>query len=785
MRPVRIEVEGFFAYRERAVVDLEGVDYFALEGPTGAGKSSLIDAMIFALYGRVPRLGGGTVAPAISAGTNRARVSFTFLVGNTTYTATRQLERTATGARATEVRLETEDEVIASGSSETAEAVSSLLRLSYEDFTRTVVLPQGEFSRFLTSTPRERQELLRGLLGLDIYRTMHGLAREREQRATAQLEVATNRLNDLAVPDDDERQSALDLLGAMEKLSTEIESRETAINDLAAAADQAQIRLDEVRRAGDRLGELAAPPRLEELSGRIAELDDLIDSATASLALIDKEGVELASKLADLPRPDALDRFAELHQRRRVIDEELAEIDLPTLEESLRSAEESVGLARSGHKEAGLNLEAARAGHAAHELAVHLASGDVCPVCQQAVNEPPAVAEAADLDESRTRLAEASATLEDAREVVGRISAELAANRSAAEKLQDNRKTVDHDLADAPEPGEIEKLRVEVSEANAQVDALARQRSSEVKALAKLEEERAALAEQQRSLGILLMGERDKVSDLRPPIAQSEDVLVQWKELLQWREAKAEEMAASVVTMEKTLEDATTKLEGARRGLADDLARLGVEVRGSAAVSVARAEETARGVVRRHQEADELAGKLGDEIKEAGDRAAIAAGLVRHLRSDGFERWMMAGAMVDLVAGANTILGQLSESSYSLHSDDEGSFDVVDHRNADEIRPVATLSGGETFLVSLALALSLAETLSARGGADLDAIILDEGFGSLDEESLEVVAAVLESLSTGLMVGTITHVRALAARAPVRFLVTKGPEGSRIKLAEE
>ena len=97
----------------------------------------------------------------------------------------------------------------------------------------------------------------------------------------------------------------------------------------------------------------------------------------------------------------------------------------------------------------------------------------------------------------------------------------------------------------------------------------------------------------------------------------------------------------------------------------------------------------------------------------------------------------MVGALTDLVAGANQLLGDLSGGGYSLHSDESGDFSIVDHRNADERRSVATLSGGETFLVSLALALSLAETLSAKGGSGLDAIILDEGFGTLDEEWLD------------------------------------------------
>ena len=65
MRPLRIRVEGFSAFRSPVEVNFEGVDFFSLSGHTGSGKSSLIDAMVFALYGRVPRLGGNAVAPAI------------------------------------------------------------------------------------------------------------------------------------------------------------------------------------------------------------------------------------------------------------------------------------------------------------------------------------------------------------------------------------------------------------------------------------------------------------------------------------------------------------------------------------------------------------------------------------------------------------------------------------------------------------------------------------------------------------------------------------------------
>src|SRR6185295_6126725 len=121
-------------------------------------------------------------------------------------------------------------------------------------------------------------------------------------------------------------------------------------------------------------------------------------------------------------------------------------------------------------------------------------------------------------------------------------------------------------------------------------------------------------------------------------------------------------------------------------------------------------------------------------------------------------------------------LRRLSVVAVSLNRNDRELM-VVDHRNADEPRSVRTLSGGETFQASLALALALAEHIAAlgSGGASkLESLFLDEGFGSLDPETLDVVTSTIETLADGdRMVGLVTHVRDLAERVPVRFEVRK------------
>src|SRR5437879_9442808 len=114
MRPQRLELEGFTAFRDPTIVDFDGADLFALSGPTGSGKTSVLDAMVFALYGTVPRLADQRqVAPVIAQGMVEARVRLDFTVGADAYTATRIVRRTKSGASTAEARLESGGGVLA------------------------------------------------------------------------------------------------------------------------------------------------------------------------------------------------------------------------------------------------------------------------------------------------------------------------------------------------------------------------------------------------------------------------------------------------------------------------------------------------------------------------------------------------------------------------------------------------------------------------------------------------------------------------------------------------
>ncbi len=209
MRPLRLEIEGFTAFKDLVTLDMEDLDLFAITGPTGAGKSSLIDAICYALYGKVPRV-ANEVASCISQDRDRMRVTYEFSAAGERYRIFRETRRKG----APNVRLERcvagDWLPVVDRAREVNDRVGEIVGLDYEGFTRSVILPQGQFQEFLAGSAEKRRAVLGSLLRLEVYERMRKRASTMAGETRIKLDERKRTLEDLAeaTPDNMQRLEA-------------------------------------------------------------------------------------------------------------------------------------------------------------------------------------------------------------------------------------------------------------------------------------------------------------------------------------------------------------------------------------------------------------------------------------------------------------------------------------------------------------------------------------------------------------------------------------------------
>ncbi|MFV9509680.1 SbcC/MukB-like Walker B domain-containing protein [Tepidibacillus sp. LV47] len=176
--------------------------------------------------------------------------------------------------------------------------------------------------------------------------------------------------------------------------------------------------------------------------------------------------------------------------------------------------------------------------------------------------------------------------------------------------------------------------------------------------------------------------------------------------------------------------------------------------------------------------------ELEKQRKEIQEQLDIASELNQVLRGNSFIDFVAQEYLRNITIIASGKLLQLTRNRYRLEVDEEGSFQIVDEFNGGLSRPVRTLSGGETFLTSLALALALSSQIQLKGGVPLEFFFLDEGFGTLDSDLLDTVMMTLEKLhSENMVIGIISHVPELKNRLHRKVMVIPADDrgnGSRI-----
>jgi exonuclease SbcC len=828
VRPLRLDLRGFAVFREQTAIDLTDADYFALVGPTGSGKSTILDAICFALYGQVPRWSGKTVANALAPSSSEAAVRMIFESGGRRYAVTRVVRRDGKGRVATKQAglqllpptfnlavldggepVEELGQTLAGTPVELDAAVVEVVGLPYDQFIKCVLLPQGEFAAFLHAKPAERQEILVKLLGLEVYDQIRERAAEREKAAAHQLAATERVLADLAAESGDEHLGAAqERVDAVETLAARVVTeapalsaldaqRRSAVTALATLDGQLQA-LSRISPAAD-AGALAtaaaqAKARLATVADELTAAEEREEKARGRLdATVDPADVQrLLDGRAQLEalRTRQGDGAAALSQAEKAHQTSIAAVQ--AVAKIVASKTDEVTQAQHG-------LEEARNTDRVAVLRPLLQVGHACPVCEQSVATLPAQREVGATVAAQEQLKRARAGAERAErdrqakdDAARETDRRLASIRARVEQLDQEVSRLAGVLADAPDEAELRAQLAAHAQAKAALDkeALARRRA--------VEQQRAALTEAQRVDDRLRAAwrvfdtARDSVTAAvpgsaagAPPPVDRDHLQTAWDGLAAWATSATELLSAARVEADQVCREATATEEAVLeriRGWFDEAA-VGMprEVSGlerAVTVAVERAAAARDKILDARKRADDLRAQR----RQIENDRAVAGTLAQHLKANNFEAWLLEEALDALVLGASAILLELSGGQYDLvHRSRE--FYVVDHYDAGLTRPVRTLSGGETFQASLALALALADQLAGMAhAASLESILLDEGFGTLDASTLDVVAATLENLAAkgDRMVGVVTHVPALAERIPVRFEVRKDTRTARV-----
>jgi exonuclease SbcC len=847
-----LKLKGFTSFRDEQEIDFTDLDLFVLWGPTGSGKSSLLDAMTYALFGYVERV-GDEISQLVSHGQPRLAVTLEFAVGDQAYKVTR-----STGAKGpSKVLLERgegEDwESYGEGADKVRDvnrAIVDLIGLDYQAFTRSVVLPQGKFAEFLTGDAAKRRAILTELLGLELFKRMSQRANEIAKNAKVHLETKTELLEreyagvDASAVTAGKTKAAelVEMLAASEKLEVTLGTIEARWVTSESSLKALTGCITEVSDAAENFAEAARD--LDTHAKDSAYAEAALKAARVALAAAESARSAAAKKRATAEgKTGSLEDLAGARTKAESLDDARAEHEaaVGSLAVAEKDAKEAAAMSKkataalaAATKErdaAARALAAAEEAHAeAHTrdavggLVADLKPGDPCPVCDRPLENLPKAA--------KKEIQAAKKALETARKADKDAAAALTAAETGNALALQSLEGAERDATRCKTEATNKKGRLDVVTADVvaavgkSTDPLAQidKRIDELRALIEVEEAAVTAEGEARSeLGRVelaaskVTGEIDKikarvagvpltamctrVTDAAPGVDLGD---VAFDSLPEAPDA----LATLAATTGKELERLVQELEGIAAARANEKEKLLDEARAAlpaglsvdtvgitGVLSQARAatSQLRADVALAEKAAGDLATKLEtkhkyeEEIAVHRAEQATYSALGKELKSDRIVQFLQAEALAALAQAASAHLEQLSSTRYRLAYEDDRFF-VVDAWNGDERRSVKTLSGGETFQASLALALALSEQVQFLAVTErnrLDSLFLDEGFGTLDAETLEVVVSAIEQLGgDDRLVGVITHVPELADRLPIRFEVTKSQRGSSIKRAE-
>ena len=872
MKPVCLKLCAFGPYARETEVDFTafGDDgLFLITGDTGAGKTTIFDAISFALYGEASggkeRRGSKSFRSDYASPREDTWVELTFshrgglyrIRRNPDYSRERKNGEGMTVRQAAAALTAMDTGEVTEGLREVKERVEALLGLNQDQFSRTMMIPQGDFLKILNASSEERKALFQKLFNTSVYAGLQKRLQEMNSDCNRERETLDQRVLIAAgqvKPEEDfpEREILLsytrearyaqllsESLGRLtdrerqartqaEREKKEAEKRRDALmtaleqgravnadfdalSKTEAEAQRLETRREEMRLAQQRLEKAR---RAQTLAPEEARWQ-------SSETQLKKQQEELSRTLAR--EAEAEKALPEARKKQQEAQEHAGEADglltlagrlkdcIPVLraqrelENRLKQAQARLNACLSESARADGDYLAAKEGYfrcQAGLLAAELKPGVPCPVCGSEHHPHPAALSGdavtrEEMERADRRHREAADALHRANVQLSSLQAEAEAGQRRLEALKlEPQETEAHLLLRIREAEtEARRLRDDMEQTRKACEALTIQwEKSRAEAeqgrrrLARLKEE--AQAGRQGLLAKIaeagFENEEDWQSARQPEDAlrKTELLLRRYGEEVQSARSQTEHLReklkgrekADLTALESRLKQETEKKEAAEKTEAECRKRLALH----------------EGALKEIREAVRLKEKRGEYWAAVRDLytccAGIAAGNPRAKLT--FEAYVQQYYFRQVVAAANRRLTGLTEGQFLLRCREEArdrvrqsglDLEVLD-RSTGQWRDVNTLSGGESFLASLALALGLSDVVQGRSGTiRMEAMFIDEGFGTLDENAMQRAMRALSDLAGGRrLIGVISHVRELEERLDRQLVVTKTLRGSEI-----
>lgn len=771
MRPLKLTMSAFGPYAGEETIDFSKLGtkgLYLITGDTGAGKTMIFDAVVFALYGEAS---GETrsaemfrskyAAPQIPT---YVRLDFSYREAVYQITRNPEYARPAKKGGGTTINKAEAELIYPDGhavtkSREVTRAVTELLGLDKKQFTQIAMIAQGDFLRLLFAKTEERSKIFRDIFHTKAYLVLQERLREETNRLRRECEDYRKSITQylLEIPSGDGefvakladlRQGLAETDKIVQLLEEQSKKETKQLKEVKKELEAAEWELGETDRI---IGMTQEKKKREEKLKQAKSQIDILGPELEVLRIKYQEEqnawqafLEKKERMEQLYR-EAMD-FLEKQESVKNMERQIGKLqgEVSASEEAYRQAAETNRKQKQRYDE----MERRYLDEQAGILASHLEIGKPCPVCGSLEHPVPApVREEApakedverakrDWEKSSEKVHKASA---DAGDVKGRLAGILEQHQQLKAEQE------------AARAGKHPPVFTEKAQVDEQLQQLERESQLRKKNLAVSENNlRGMEREFQRYVNIqeTLAGqtEAEKEIDL--------DILQEMRRGIQERKTEAS----------KKQQELQLHLSNHKR------IRQGIEEQG-----------------RRMEEAEKSWSLLGE-------LSGTVNGTIAGKDKITLETYVQMTYFDRILDRANTRFMKMSGGQYELKrarqmqnmkSQSGLELDVTDHYNG-TTRSVKTLSGGEAFLASLAMALGLSDEIqSAAGGISLDTMFVDEGFGSLDEDALEQAVNALQGLAEGnRLVGIISHVGRLQEKIEKQLIVTKERSGgSKVTIA--